>query len=739
MIPVHIAGVGMTQFGKSSSPLVEIMRDAAMSALAASKIQHLDAIYIAVMNPEEYTGDANIASHLAEALGLTGIPAVRVETASSAGAAAVHVAYQGVASGYYRHVLVIGGEKMTHLTTSASTRILAEVIDAQERNCGATMPALAAMITARYRKRYRLSESTLAQVLCAVAMKNHANGVHNSCAQFRQVITQEKYFASKFVATPLRLYDCAPMTDGAAALILTGERTDVAVCGIGQGTGPVSLRERETFTCFPATQIAARRAYQMAGISPGQIDCAEVHDAFTPFEIIGTEDLGFFPAGKGVEAAASGRTAADGSLPINASGGLKSRGHPVGASGVAQIVEIVHMLREQSTAKLRRAPHRGLAQSIGGLASNNFVTILERSKEVAPLRRSSIAPASRQVEPPGAKRKPCAGPMRSEGVIETFTIVYTTPDGFLPPLALAMIRDRKGARIMAQGEDISQLQIGREVCLHRVAGIFYFNVKNQLKKVRAATQHLYDQRRIGNDPKTPTEKIEFLAKKRTCGSEKNFHSIINLIAEELRGAIASGKIAPGNRLTEGQLALSLKVGRVPLHDALRQLEAEGYMTAVSHDQFIVSQLTLEDAEEYYSIAGSLEGLAARLAVERGSAEELSRLRELHRRLKLAYRRKHLEQYFEANRQFHRFIAQMSRNDRLYQLISEMRRGLRKARLLALQLPQRTDYSMREHDQILDAFLKRNPDLAESTVLRHLANQLTAIKTILQSVEGSSHA
>jgi DNA-binding GntR family transcriptional regulator len=260
-----------------------------------------------------------------------------------------------------------------------------------------------------------------------------------------------------------------------------------------------------------------------------------------------------------------------------------------------------------------------------------------------------------------------------------------------------------------------------------------------LKKVRAATQHLYDERRIGSDPKTPAEKIGFLAKKRTCGSEKNFHSIINLIAKELRGAIASGKIAPGNRLSEGQLALSLKVGRVPLHDALRQLEAEGYVTAVSHDQFIVSQLTLEDAEEYYSIAGSLEGLAARLAVERGSAEELCRLRELHQRLKLAYRRKHLEQYFEANRQFHRFIAQMSRNDRLYHLISEMRRGLRKARLMALRLPQRTDYSMREHDQILDAFLKRNPDLAESTVLRHLANQLTAIKTILQSVEGSSHA
>ena len=292
---------------------------------------------------------------------------------------------------------------------------------------------------------------------------------------------------------------------------------------------------------------------------------------------------------------------------------------------------------------------------------------------------------------------------------------------------------------MAQAEDISHLQIGREVCLHQIAGIFYFTVTSQLKKVRAATQHIYPGRGIGNDPKTPPEKMEFIAKKTTCGSEKKFHSIINLIAEELRGAIASGKILPGNRLPEGQLALSLKVGRVPLHEALHRLEAEGYITAVSHGQFIVSQLTLEDAEGYYSIAGSLEGLAARLAVGRGSAEELFRLRELHQRLKLAYRGKDLEQYFEANRQFHRFIAQMSRNDRLYQLISETRRGLRKARLLALQLPQRTDYSMREHDQILDAFFKRNPDLAESTVLKHLANQLTAIKTILQSVEGSGPA
>jgi acetyl-CoA C-acetyltransferase len=385
MIPVHIAGVGMTQFGKSSSPLVEIMRDAAMSALAASKIQHLDAIYIAVMNPEEYTGDANTASHVAEALGLTGIPAVRVETASSAGAAAVHVAYQGVASGYYRHVLVIGGEKMTHLTTSASTGILAEVIDAQERNCGATMPALAAMITARYRKRYGLSESTLAHVLCAVALKNHANGVHNPCAQFRQVITQEKYFASKFVATPLRLYDCAPMTDGAAALILTGERTDVAVCGIGQGTGPVSLRERETFTCFPATQIAARRAYQMAGISPGQIDCAEVHDAFTPFEIIGTEDLGFFPAGKGVEAGQRQMAVCRSTPPVASSRAAIPWGLAAWLRSSRSCICCENSLRQSSGAHRIEAWRKALAGSLPIISSLSW-NVRKKSRRSAVLR-----------------------------------------------------------------------------------------------------------------------------------------------------------------------------------------------------------------------------------------------------------------------------------------------------------------------------------------------------------------
>src|SRR6476660_3263933 len=315
MQSVYVAGVGLTRFGKDARSLGEIFSEAAQLALADT--DEVDALYIAVMNPEEFTGDSNIASLIADAVGLTGVPATRVETASSAGAAAVFAGFQAIASGCYRRVLVLAGEKMTHLSTSATTRILAEVIDKRERQCGATMPALAAMITEKYRQKFRLSESRLENMLCAVALKNHLNGSRNSLAQFQKPITREAYLESKFIATPLRLYDCAPITDGAAALVLTSEKTDVRLAGIGQGTGPLSLRERDIFTSFPATRIAAARAYQMAETSPQGIDFAEVHDAFTPFEIITTEDLGFFPPGKGGDAATERKTALEGPLPIN--------------------------------------------------------------------------------------------------------------------------------------------------------------------------------------------------------------------------------------------------------------------------------------------------------------------------------------------------------------------------------------------------------------------------------------
>jgi acetyl-CoA C-acetyltransferase len=483
---VYLGGVGMTKFGKDSRPLAEIFCQAAQEALAASGELEVEALYIGVMNPEEFTGDSNIGSQIAEALALTGIPAVRIETASSAGAAAIQAGFQAIASGYYRRVLVLGGEKMTHLSTSATTRILAGVIDKQERLCGATMPALAAMIAEKYREKFRLSHSRLEEMLCSVAVKNHLNGARNPLAQFQKPITRDGYLASKFVATPLRLYDCSPITDGAAAVVLTSEKTDVRLSGIGQGTGPLSLRERDVFTSFPATRIAAARAYQMAETSPQGIDFAEIHDAFTPFELITSEDLGFFPPGKGGDAVTEGKTAFDGPLPINPSGGLKARGHPVGASGLAQVVEVVKKLRGQTPAK--RQFKRGLTQSTGGLGTNNFVVILERADSRAvqnpglPVSTRRSSNARKKVAPPL--------PTRDEGHIETFTIVYVTPDGFLPPLALALIRDSSGRLVMAQGDDNGQLKIGREVYLRRIDDYYLFTVKSQLQKMRESLKRL---------------------------------------------------------------------------------------------------------------------------------------------------------------------------------------------------------------------------------------------------------
>ena len=467
----------MTKFGKDPRSLAEICHDAAQTALTSSEIQEVDAIYIGVMNPEEFTGDSNIASHIADALGLTGIPAVRIETASSAGAAAIQAGFQAVASGYYHRVLILGGEKMTHLSTSATTRVLAGVIDKQERQCGATMPALAAMITEKYREKFNLSQSRLETMLCAVAVKNHGNGAHNPMAQFQKPISRETYLASKYVATPLRLYDCSPITDGAAAVVLTSEKTDVRLAGVGQGTGPLSLRGREIFTSFPATRMAAARAYQMAETLPQGIEFAEVHDAFTPFEIITTEDLGFFAPGKGGDAVLEGVTAIDGRLPVNPSGGLKARGHPVGASGLAQIVEAVKRLRGESGSK--RQFNRGLTQSTGGLASNNFVTILERT-DVSLSRTPGFPQPARQ----GAKNRPAKMPMSNEGVIETFTILYVTPDGFLPPLALALVREQNGRLILAQGEQSKHLKIGREVYLKRTEDYYLFTLKGRFKIVQ---------------------------------------------------------------------------------------------------------------------------------------------------------------------------------------------------------------------------------------------------------------
>jgi len=213
-------------------------------------------------------------------------------------------------------------------------------------------------------------------------------------------------------------------------------------------------------------------------------------------------------------------------------------------------------------------------------------------------------------------------------------------------------------------------------------------------------------------------------------AEKKFKSLTKLLTEELKKAIVSGALAAGEKLSEAKISASLHVGRVALREALRVLETQGYVTFLANNEVMVSNPTREEVQDYYSIASVLEGLAVRLAVERAQPEEIDHLRELHSLLKEACQKKDLARYFDANSKFHRFIAEIARNQRLYRLIDQLRQEIQKTRILLLRLPNRLDYSMREHDQIMDAFLKKNSQLAESTMVRHLNNQMETLHKAL---------
>jgi acetyl-CoA C-acetyltransferase len=370
---VFVAGAGMTRIGRRSEALPELMADAAQVALAEAGVEAPDAIVVATMNPEEFLGDGNFASNVATHMGFADVPCLRIETATSSGAAAFYTGFAQVAAGLRRTVLVVGGEKMTHLATPKVSEIIGRSIDPYERAYGATMPALAGIISRALMSR----QGTTAREIAQVAVKNHANATRNVFAHFQQAVTVEEVLESRMVADPLRLLHCCPISDGAAAVVLTAERGRVRVAGVGHGTDTLAVRHRRELTSFAATRAAAREAYAMAGFGPERVDVAEVHDAFAPFELISLEDLGLLPPGKAGRATLDGDTALEGRLPVNPSGGLKARGHPLAATGIAQLVECVWQLSGRARDRQVKSPRRALAHSIGGLATNNWVTLLE--------------------------------------------------------------------------------------------------------------------------------------------------------------------------------------------------------------------------------------------------------------------------------------------------------------------------------------------------------------------------
>ncbi len=477
---VFIDGVGMTKFGKfPEKSLVDIMYEAASSALADSNSPEVEALFVGSQNPEEFTGEANIAAALADRLELTGIPATRVETASSSGASVIEAAFYAVASGRFKRVLVVAGEKMTHLPTPKVTRILAEVIEAYERNSGASMVALAAMVTQAYAHYCRLSQKKLEQVLCRIAVKNHRNGARNPYAQFQQEIDEERYFNSRMISYPLRLFDCAPITDGAAALVLTSYRTDVKVSGVGHGTDTIAVRHRVHLHHFNAARLAAREAYRMADRSPAEIQFAEIHDAFTCFEIIGAEDLGLLEEGKGWKAVEKGETEVDGRLPINPSGGLKARGHPVGASGLAQAVEIVWQMREKVHPE-RQVKRNDVAvlHSIGGMSNNNVVVIFEKTGTP---HTTGFSFDRKIVDARKHKKDPIR--VGEEGILDAYTILTVVPEGFPSPLVLGLVSVPSGHRVLARAVNPVTFKVGERVFLSKEEDTFYFMKASTFEKL----------------------------------------------------------------------------------------------------------------------------------------------------------------------------------------------------------------------------------------------------------------
>ncbi len=383
MRDVAIIGVGMQKWGELwEKSFRDLFVEAALNALADTKVDKLDSMYVGCMTGGLFVGQEHIGSIMADYLGQKGLPATRVESACASGGLALRCGFIEVASGMSDLVLVGGVEKMTDVSGDGATYALATAADQEyEVFNGATFPGLYALMARAYMEQYGATRDQLS----AVAVKNHDNGLNNPNAQYQMKIDIKTVNESVMVADPLRILDCSPITDGAAAMILCpldrvkefSNKPAIKIIGCGMATDSIALHDRRSLTSLDAVKMSAERAYKMAGKTVNDINVTEVHDCFTIAEIIVSEALGMFPCGKGAAAAAAGETRIEGKFPINASGGLKSKGHPVGATGIAQAIEIVHQLRGDAGKRQVKNAKVGMTQNMGGSGGSSVVHIME--------------------------------------------------------------------------------------------------------------------------------------------------------------------------------------------------------------------------------------------------------------------------------------------------------------------------------------------------------------------------
>jgi len=385
MRDVAIVGIGITKFGELwEKSFREMGIQAGLAAMQDAKLgaEEIDAMYVGNMSAGRYIEQEHVAALMADYSGLARdhTPSTRVEAAGASGGLALRQAYLAIASGMHDVIVVGGAEKMTDISDAASNAIQNSAADQQwETVFGATSPSLHAMIAKRHMHQYGTTREQIAQV----AVKNHKHGSLNPNAQFQKEIDLKTVLRSGMVADPLGVFDCAPNSDGAAAVILCSmdkakkyTDTPIKILASGQASDTLALHSRADICTFEASKFAAMRAYKQAGLTAKDIQLAEVHDNYTISEILAIEDLGFFEKGQGGKATEDGQTTIGGKVAINTSGGLKARGDPIGATGIAQIVELVQQLRGEAGKRQVAGAKYAMAHNVGGTGATAVVHIL---------------------------------------------------------------------------------------------------------------------------------------------------------------------------------------------------------------------------------------------------------------------------------------------------------------------------------------------------------------------------
>ncbi len=405
MNKVAIIGVGHTKFGVlENQGLMELLCDASLEAITNSNTndESFDSVFVGSMCPEIFNHISGVANALVDRIGLLPAAADHIKNGPASGGSAIKAGFQAIASGMSSMVLVVGGEKMTHINTPGLvTSAIATITHSNaERPHGVSLPSFAGLLTRAYLEKYNAKLDWLSDI----AIKNHNNGALNPLAHFQRKIGSFMESAIKkgkgswnniyeflnddktnpIIADPLRLFHICPISDGAAALVLCNAELaknyceePVIISGIGQATDTHIVYERDDITVLNALKESSNQAYKMAKKTPEDIDVAELHDAFEILEAVESEDIGFFKKGEGARAAHEGLTEIGGKIPINPSGGLKARGHPLGATGVAQVVELVWQIKGEAGKRQVPDANTGITCNFGGFGNNILSIIVE--------------------------------------------------------------------------------------------------------------------------------------------------------------------------------------------------------------------------------------------------------------------------------------------------------------------------------------------------------------------------